>query len=85
MQEDAALLATIPNPIDLFKLNGESVQDAIKGVVGKKISSKIYYEDVVPNVGSLEMSYAKFLDLLEQRLVRRIHILADGNVAVVEV
>ena len=62
-----------------------NVKRFIKKRLGRKLADKIFWEDVMPRVGSLEMSYANFLDMLEQRLVRRIHILADGNVALVEV
>ena len=48
-------------------------------------SDKIYYGETLPPVGSLTLSYAKFLDLLEARQVKRITLMADGKVALVEV
>lgn len=41
--------------------------------------------DVLPPVGSVRMSYARFLDLMNQRRVKRVSILGDGAVAIVEV
>lgn len=46
---------------------------------------RIYYGETLPPVGSLSLSYAKFLDLLEQRKVKRIILMADGKIAMVEV
>ena len=51
----------------------------------QEFSDKIYYGETLPPVGSLTLSYSKFLDLLEARRVKRITLLADGRVAIVEV
>ncbi len=64
-------------------INFESLKDLKKSF--QSFSDKIYYGEVLPPVGSLSLSYAKFLDLLDARQVKRITILADGKVALVEV
>ena len=67
----------------LAAINLESLQNIKKTF--QSLSDKIYYGETLPPVGSLSLSYAKFLDLLEARQVKRITILADGRVALVEV
>ena len=64
-------------------INFESLKDLKKTF--QSFSDKIYYGEVLPPVGSLSLSYSKFLDLLDARHVKRITILADGKVALVEV
>ncbi len=64
-------------------INFENLKDLKKTF--QSFSDKIYYGEVLPPVGSLSLSYSKFLDLLEARQVKRITILADGKVALVEV
>ena len=64
-------------------INFENMKDLKKTF--QSFSDKIYYGEVLPPVGSLSLSYSKFLDLLEARQVKRITILADGKVALVEV
>ena len=64
-------------------INFENLKDLKKAF--QSFSDKIYYGEVLPPVGSLSLSYSKFLELLEARQVKRITILADGKVALVEV
>ena len=45
----------------------------------------VYYGDVLPPVGSQQLSFARFLELLTHRRVKRIILLADGTAAIVEV
>jgi len=69
-------------------------QTALKGIKdniekatseARKLYDRVYYGDVLPPVGSVRMSYARFLDLLHQRRVKRITVLGDGAAAIVEV
>ena len=76
--QEAAMLAA-----PFAAINFESLKDLKKTF--QSFSDKIYYGEVLPPVGSLSLSYSKFLDLLEARQVKRITILADGKVALVEV
>lgn len=52
---------------------------------GRAAYDRVNYGDVLPPVGSVRMSYARFLDLLQQKRVKRITVLGDGAVAIVEV
>ncbi len=76
--QEAAMLAA-----PFAAINFENLKDLKKTF--QSFSDKIYYGEVLPPVGSLSLSYSKFLDLLEARQVKRITILADGKVALVEV
>lgn len=67
----------------LAAINFESLKNIKKTF--QDFSDKIYYGETLPPVGSLTLSYSKFLDLLEARQVKRITLLADGKVALVEV
>lgn len=51
----------------------------------KTLYDRVYYGDVLPPVGSQQISYARMLDLLAQKRIKRITIMADGQVALVEV
>lgn len=51
----------------------------------QKLYDKVYYGDVLPPVGSHQMSYARFLELLQKKRVKRIIMMSDGQVALVEV
>ncbi|DBB13646.1 TPA: hypothetical protein ACH3X3_000668 [Trebouxia sp. C0006] len=75
---EAAMLAA-----PFAAINFENLKDLKKAF--QSFSDKIYYGEVLPPVGSLSLSYSKFLELLEARQVKRITILADGKVALVEV
>ena len=77
MQEAAMLAAPFA------AINFESLKNIKKTF--QEVSDKIYYGETLPPVGSLTLSYSKFLDLLEARQVKRITLLADGKVALVEV
>lgn len=60
-----------------------SLQDIKKTF--QQFADKVNYGETLPPVGSLSLSYAKFLDLLEARQVKRITLMADGKIALVEV
>ncbi len=49
------------------------------------VKDRIYYGDILPPVGSQELSYARFMDFMHDKRVKRVIILADGKVAMVEV
>ena len=77
MQEAAMLAAPFA------AINFESLKDIKKTF--RNFSDRVYYGETLPPVGSLSLSYAKFLDLLEARQVKRITLLAEGRIALVEV
>lgn len=76
--QEAAMLAA-----PFAAINFESLKNFKKTF--QDFSDKIYYGETLPPVGSLTLSYSKFLDLLEARQVKRITLMADGKVALVEV
>lgn len=51
----------------------------------RKLYDKIYYGDVLPPVGAAKISYAKLLQLLSEKKVKRLYLMADGRYALVEV
>lgn len=51
----------------------------------RSLYDKVYYGDVLPPVGSAKISYAKLLQLLAERKVKRLYLMADGRYALVEV
>lgn len=51
----------------------------------KKWQDKVFYDDILPPTGSQQISYARLMMLLTERKVKRIIMLADGKVAIVEV
>ncbi|KAL4436128.1 hypothetical protein ABPG77_005576 [Micractinium sp. CCAP 211/92] len=51
----------------------------------KNAYDRIYYGDVLPPVGSFQISYARMLQLLHERRVKRLILLSDGRTAIVEV
>lgn len=61
-------------------LNLESLQKQYKA-----LRDRIYYGDALPPVGSQQLSYARFMQLLADKRVKRIMLLADGQIALVEV
>jgi len=60
------------------------------GLVTKLVKSyrtvydSIFYGDTLPVIGNNHISYAKLLELLHDRAVKRIYLYADGRYAVVE-
>lgn len=46
---------------------------------------RVYYGDVLPPVGSQQLSFARLMELLAAKKVKRITLMADGQVALVEV
>ena len=62
--------------LDRFKDIGKSA---------RKLYDRIYYGEVLPPVGAAEMSYARLLEHLENKTVKRIVLLADSRYALVEV
>ena len=58
------------------------------GKVKKQFNSvkdKIYYGDILPPVGSQQLSYARFMDLMHDKRIKRVILLSDGKVAMVEI
>lgn len=50
-----------------------------------KLNDRIFYDDILPPTGSQQISFARLLQLLADRRVKRITMLSDGKVAIVEV
>lgn len=46
---------------------------------------RIFYGDAFPPVGGAVLSYARLLELLHQKRVKRLYLMADGTEAIVEV
>eukprot|EP00210_Caulerpa_lentillifera_P009379 g8941.t1 len=53
----------------------------------KETRDRIYFGsgDYLPLIGTLQMSYARLIQLLLQKKVKRVYLLADGQIAIVEV
>ena len=52
---------------------------------GKRLYDRVYYGDVFPPTGSFQLSYARLLELLATRKVKRLVLLSDGRACIVEV
>lgn len=52
---------------------------------GKKMYDKVYYGDLFAPTGSFQLSYARLLELLHKRKVKRLILLSDGRSAIVEI
>lgn len=51
----------------------------------KRLHDKVYYGDVFAPTGSFQLSYARLLELLAKRKVKRLILLSDGRTAIVEI
>ncbi|KAI7840859.1 hypothetical protein COHA_005451 [Chlorella ohadii] len=51
----------------------------------KRLYDRVYYGDVLPPIGSFQISYARLLMLLHDKRVKRIILLSDGRSAIVEI
>ncbi len=51
----------------------------------KSLKDKIYYGDILPPVGSQQISYARFMDLMHDKRIKRVILLGDAKIAMVEV
>ena len=51
----------------------------------KKVEDRIFYDDILPPTGSQQISYARMMMLLGEKRVKRITLLSDGKIAIVEV
>ena len=51
----------------------------------RRVCAQVYYGDILPPVGSQQISYARFMDLVHRKRVKRIVLMSDGKVAMVEV
>eukprot|EP01025_Chloroclados_australasicus_P034264 TRINITY_DN3506_c0_g1_i3.p1 TRINITY_DN3506_c0_g1~~TRINITY_DN3506_c0_g1_i3.p1 ORF type:complete len:377 (-),score=34.06 TRINITY_DN3506_c0_g1_i3:8-1138(-) len=51
----------------------------------RKIYDKVYFGDMLPPVGSLRLSYSRFMQLMHDRMVKRVYIMGEGRMALVEV
>ncbi len=50
----------------------------------KKLYDRVYYGDQFPPIGGLHISYARLLELLRDKKVKRLTVMADGRTAIVE-
>lgn len=77
----ALLLSSAPfAAVNLSTLSPGKVKAAYKS-----LRDKVYYGDILPPVGSQQISYARFMDLLHDKRIKRIILLSDGKIAMVEV
>ncbi|CAD7700913.1 unnamed protein product [Ostreobium quekettii] len=62
-----------------------SLKDIKKNV--KELSDRVYFGsgEYLPIVGTMRMSYGRLIQLLKDKRVKRIFLMADGQVAIVEV
>ena len=51
----------------------------------KRVYDKVYYGDLFAPTGSFQLSYARLLELLHKRKVKRLVLLSDGKTAIVEI
>ena len=51
----------------------------------KKLQDRVFYDDILPPTGSQQISYARMMMLLGEKQVKRITMLSDGKIALVEV
>ena len=64
-----------------------SLSDLSFGKLKKQFTSvkdRVYYGDILPPVGSQQLSYARFMDLMHDKRIKRVILLSDGKVAMVE-
>lgn len=52
---------------------------------GRRLYDRVYYGDVFPPTGSFQLSYARLLELLAKRKIKRIVLLSDGRACIVEI
>ena len=91
MQDEAALQGATEQPASFDKLKDDTAAEGEtkKPItpVGKAwkrlkgIRDKIYYGDVLPPVGSQQLSYARFLEMLAEREIKRVTLLDQGKIA----
>lgn len=65
-----------------------SLSDVSFGKLKKQFNSvkdRVYYGDILPPVGSQQLSYARFMDLMHDKMVKRVILLSDGKIAMVEI
>lgn len=81
MMQARMLLAGAPlAAVNLSNLSPKKVTAAFKS-----LKDKVYYGDILPPVGSQQISYARFMDLLHDKRIKRVILLSDGKIAMVEV
>lgn len=78
--------------VPLAALSLESVKERFRGLSvtdfkkqWRRFTDTANYSEVLPPIGSQQLSYAKFLEMLSHRLVKRIYLLDNGTCAIVEV
>jgi len=68
-----------------FKEELEQWKKTPSGIRWLHVKDKLYPQDSIPPVGDATVSYARLLELLAQRRVKRLTILNEGRDAIVEV
>ena len=73
------------------KANTDKGEDTTLGDIASQVKSsakrlydKVYYGDLFAPTGSFQLSYARVLELLHKRKVKRLVLLSDGKTAIVE-
>ena len=74
-------------PAEESAASGPSTAEQMKNIKAslRRMYDKVYYGDLLPPVGSKHMSYARFVELLYKKRIKRIYLLGDGQVALLEV
>ncbi|KAK9845418.1 hypothetical protein WJX81_006080 [Elliptochloris bilobata] len=78
-------VAAAAGGVPLAAINWENLTPGAIASGFKTFKDRVYYGDVLPPVGSQTLSYARFLHLLSTRRIKRVVILGDGKVAMVEI
>ncbi len=77
--------AAVANSKTVESESESTAADLLKTVKssGKRLYDKVYYGDLFAPTGSFQLSYARLLELLHRRKVKRLILLSDGKSAIV--
>lgn len=83
----ADLPSGLPQTPEEASFSGRPTAQQLKEVKAalRRFYDRVYYGDILPPVGSKHMSYARFVELLYKKRIKRIYLLSDGQVALLEV
>lgn len=81
----AAAVTSAPAPLQAPPPESlDAIFEKLKAT-SKRVYDRVYYGDVFPPTGSFQLSYARLLEMLHKRKVKRIMLLSDGRTAIVEI
>ena len=55
------------------------------GQAWRRLQDTVQFAEILPPIGSQQLSYARFLELLNARRVKRVILMSDATCALVEV